>query len=675
MVAQRRAAVGASAPRATSVGELSPRWLLGRFVEGALLGALVGGLFGLAEAQLVAIQTRRPDSFGELFGYAVLLDAAALGLLGGLLFLTLALILRWLDWQVALSWLVPAGALLDWLALGALVVWRGQQVAGGGVLTGASPTQAALLMGACLLAPGLLLLGAWRARSEPARLAVAVRQAATGLALLLFLAGVAGVAQDLAGRLGGPSREVSAAPAGASAGQSIDRAASGQSAPASAVAARPNVLLVTVDSLRADRLGSYGHEEARTPTLDRLAAEGVRFERSYANRNGTTPSHASLFTGSFPDRHGVRTHMLDLLAADVPTLAEVLASEGYVTAGIYSWLAFEPAYSGLDRGFQSYEDLTINLPSYLADQRSADLAATYKRLKTLLALPATLDEHLAYSAEIEETLDGKADVTTDGAMLWLQEYALHQGAEGRPFFLWTHYWDPHYPFTPPPPFDQIDPSLCPGCPDGGMPTIRAIQRGEYPDAAATQHLLRYYDGEIAFTDQQLGRLLAKLDQLGLADNTLIVVLADHGESFGEQGNWLHGHDLYAPEIHVPLLMRLPGVLPSGRTVEAVSRTVDVMPTILELVDAPTPATVQGQTLLPLVSGEQRGDERFAVAELADRRIVALATRDWLLLKNNDSGLLRLFGLSEAAEAQSPADRLWVQQVLVESLDRWQADHP
>jgi arylsulfatase A-like enzyme len=262
-------------------------------------------------------------------------------------------------------------------------------------------------------------------------------------------------------------------------------------------------------------------------------------------------------------------------------------------------------------------------------------------------------------------------------VLWLEEYAAAAGARGQPYFLWIHYWDPHYPFSPSAPFDQVSTEDCPGCPDGSMPTIRRIQSGEQLSEAEAAHLLRYYDAEIAFLDFELGRLLTNLQRLQLDRETLVVVLGDHGESFGEQGRWLHGGDLLDPEIHVPLIMWYPGVLPAGEVVEAVSRSVDVMPTVLDLFGIPIPATVEGQSLLPIVRGEQRGNERFAIAELADRSIVTIVTHDWQLLKNNASGVIRLHRTDQPAAIQEEFSAVEPQLAaeLENQLDQWQATHP
>jgi arylsulfatase A-like enzyme len=438
------------------------------------------------------------------------------------------------------------------------------------------------------------------------------------------------------------------------------------------------VLLVTIDSLRADHIGAAGYPKARTPTLDALAAEGVRFTSAISNLPRTNPAHASLFTGTYASTHGLRAPMVDLLGGDPPTLAELLAERGYSTAGVYSWLSFEPAYSGLERGFRTYTDLTVNRPDYLADSRATALAATYRRLRSVLALPDALDRQMALSGRPDDQVDSRANVTTDGALEWLRAYR-ERGQAAQPFFLWVHYYDPREPFTPPPPFDQLEPDDCARCVDGGPATIRWLESTPNPELSAAQvnRLLQYYDGEIAFTDQELGRLLRELRGAGLLDSTLVVVVGSQGISFGEHGQWLHSSGLYGPEVDVPLLLRLPGALPAGQTVEAVAQQIDVMPTILNLLEAPVPAQVEGRSLLPLVGGGEAGQERFAVTEAPGRERLALTTREWRLIKDLQNGSVELYRVADDPdELRDLADQeAGVLGELDELLLRWRDLHP
>ncbi|MGE3267629.1 MAG: sulfatase-like hydrolase/transferase [Chloroflexota bacterium] len=688
-------------------------------LAGAVIGSLAGALAGLTEAALSALVIRSLRTFSEVFGYAILLDATGFALLGVALTLLAAWIVRVSRLSHDRSWGIPLGGSLVCLVISGIFLgsaptvpgsWS-TQVAEGRLPVGVAWTGLAVLLGV-LLAPGRRTT--WYARTfvfriAPAVLALMVGGALVGVALDLRAHGLtltgsqshAVVSQPPAALHddilppGSPRPLPTVYPTGADPSRSSVTATS-QPAPlhgaaplATQAAAtqtavtqtawparRPNVLLITVDSLRADHLGAYGYSRARTPTLDRLAAEGVLIRQAYTSRNGTTPAHAGIFTGAYPARHGIRSHMFDLLDPGVSTIAEAFAADGYATAGLFSWLAFEPAYSGLDRGFQVYTDLTVNLPRYLTDTRTSALAATYKRLKSVLLLPGAIDRQMAFSADIEETLDGKADVTTDAAMLWLDEYRQATEERGQPFFLWIHYWDPHYPYTPPPPFDAIVPDECDECPDGSIPTIRSIQQGNPLTEAQTSHLIQYYDGEIAFVDQQLGRLFEGLAGMGLDQDTVIVVIGDHGESFGEMDRWLHGWDLLEAEIHVPLIIRFPDQQFAERRVDVSVSHVDVMPTLLEYAGVAIPATTEGRSLLPVIQGTDPGDDRYAVAELADRSVVTLVTRDWQVLIGPEQ-TVRLFRVTPEGHGRDDLFSAYPEVVndLLRRLAEWQAAHP
>jgi signal transduction histidine kinase/arylsulfatase A-like enzyme len=672
---------------------------------GVLVGGLFGATAGLVESGLAGLAVRRAQGFTDLFGYAVLIDAAAFGALGALATGLAAGLARATGRrfdvvrQVAL-W-APGGCLL--VGVMAYLRWKqlynrddtlaAPQALFAQVVIFGTAAWLALVAGA-LLTP--------RGDSAARALVFGRRLAPAALAILVGLAGV-GVVRDLGGRGLGPGASVAAAsparpaggmPAGPGAAEpSVSAArpagplAAGQPAagvpaggqPATGPPGGPNVMLVTIDTLRADHVGFLGYSKARTPALDRLAAEGVTFSNAVANQPGTNPSHASVLTGTYPATHDIRAHMVDMLSRDVPTMAESFADSGYATAAVFSWLSFEPAYSGLDRGFQVYTDLTVNRPNYLADSRASTLAATYKRLKTMLALPGAMDRQMALSEQVEDQLDGRADVTTDGVINWLKEYQNRSRATGQPFFLWVHYFDPHYPYTPPPPFDQIEPDDCADCLDGSMPTIRKIEAELHPDFSPAQinRLLQYYDGEIAFTDQEFGRLVQTMRDMGLDQNTMILVMGDHGESFGEHSFWLHGSSLHDPEVHVPLIMRLPGKLPAGKLVDGVVQQIDLMPTILELLGVPVPGKVEGRSLLPLIADQDSGDDRYAVAELGDRSIVSVVTRDWRLMKNTQDGSVELYRtLEDPDDLRDQADAEPDVVAELESLlDEWRAAHP
>jgi len=281
------------------------------------------------------------------------------------------------------------------------------------------------------------------------------------------------------------------------------------------------VLLVTIDTLRADHVGAYGYALAETPTLDRLAGEGVLVEDAVVQVPQTRPSHASILTGRLPYEHGLRDNFSPPLEPAHPTLATLLKQQGYATGG------FIGAYpvsrdSGLDRGFDVFDD------------------------------PFSKTE--GNGPRLDESARA-AGAVVDAALAWL-------GAlEARPFLAWVHVFDPHTPYAPPSPFRE---------------------RFEASP----------YDGEIAYADAEIGRLLDWLERSGEAGRTLVVVTSDHGEGLGDHGEDEHQLFVYDSTLHVPLVVAWPGELPAGVRLQGQLRSVDLLPTILDLVGAP-PADTSG----------------------------------------------------------------------------------
>jgi signal transduction histidine kinase/arylsulfatase A-like enzyme len=638
---------------------------------GALVAALFGATAGLVESAQLAGGARQLRSFLEVAGYAVVLDALAFGLFGGLATLVALLagraIGRPLGFSRQVDLLAPIGCIL--VGSVAYFSWRLQNEADAQlaaphlfaqVATFGVAAWLALLTGALLCGPRLPTDRALR---------FSRRWAPLTLAMLMAMSAV-GIVHDLGGRGSGfAASSVTADSA---------RVARASDLGASLTSKRPNVLLVTIDSLRADHVGAYGYANARTPTLDRLAVEGVRFSTAIANQPDANPSHAAIFSGTYPATNGVRAQMVDRLSDDVPTLADIFTNQGYQTAGLFSSLSFGPPFSGFDRGFQTYTDLSLNRPAYLADPRMAALAATYRRLSSMLVLPGAIHHQLAQSAQVEDVIDGRANVTADAAITWLREHQAKSGLNGQPFFLWVHFFDPHYPYTPPAPFDSVESDDCGNCPDVTRATMRQLE-SDRPDLSSAQvnRLLQAYDGEIAFTDRELGRLLNTLGSLGLDQNTLVVAVGDNGEAFGEHGTWLHGTGLYDEEVQVPLLMRLPGHLPAGKTVDQVAQQIDLLPTLVDLLGLPAPAPVDGRSLLPLVRDQQESAERFAVSELADRSKLLLVTGEWRLLKSVGDGRLELFrALDDPDNLHDLSDdEPVVTAELDELLESWRTAHP
>jgi arylsulfatase len=320
--------------------------------------------------------------------------------------------------------------------------------------------------------------------------------------------------------------------------------------------AAPNVVLVTIDTLRADHLHCYGQPLPTSPSLDAFAARSVVFDRAIAASGYTGPAHASMMTGKYPRRHSMGFSNGMLVLGGVETLAENFRRAGYETAAFVSNQVVG-ARTGLDRGFDVYDG---DLPSVERNR-----ANVFERL---------------------------APQTTERALAWLAR------EHTQPFFLWVHLQDPHGPYTPPAAYlDPFPLSAVDGEPElrvvedsaglGGIPPYQLID-----GPRRVSNYRRRYAGEIAYMDQSVGQLLAAVEQRGPA---IVAVTADHGESFGENGFYFaHGHSA-APDLsHVPLILAAPG-LRAERRADPVSH-VDVMPTLLELAGLPVPAGIEGVAL-------------------------------------------------------------------------------
>ncbi len=299
------------------------------------------------------------------------------------------------------------------------------------------------------------------------------------------------------------------------------------------------LLLVSIDTCRADRIGCYGGA-VETATLDALAARGVRFADVSAPTPLTAPSHASLLTGLYPDRHGVRDNGAARLPAEAQTLAEILAGHGWHTGAFVSAFPLDRRF-GLDQGFAEYDD----------------------RLTGSAAREDGLDRTGRDAASRLFYDEREASAVADAALPWLEEARRGE----RPWFAWVHFFDPHAAYRPPARF--------------------ALRYG--PDS---------YEGEIAYVDEQIARLLAAAP----GGDVTVAVVADHGEALGEHGEASHGLFVYEGVIRVPWILAGPGV-PAARTVEAPASLVDVAPTLLELLGYEPPPDADGESFVPLLDGE------------------------------------------------------------------------
>jgi arylsulfatase A-like enzyme/Tfp pilus assembly protein PilF len=343
-----------------------------------------------------------------------------------------------------------------------------------------------------------------------------------------------------------------------------------------------NVLLITADTTRADYLGCYGREGARTPNIDRLSDEGTLFTRCTTCSPFTLPSHSSILTAVYPYVHGARRNGTGRLAEANVTLAEALQEAGYRTQATVASFVLNREF-GTAQGFEVYRQV-------VAEEARDALHAERKG-----------DEVCADALEMLRGL-----------------------AEER-FFLWVHFYDPHYPY----------------------------ESARVPDTESPAA----YEDEITFMDTQIGRLLHELARLGLERETLVVLVGDHGEGLGQHDELRHGTFLYDTTLHVPLVLRCPTVVPKGKRVTARVRTIDVAPTILDLVGRPPLDHAQGVALRPLLSGKKPELELAAYAESLDANdqfglslLRSLSAGDWKYILAPKPELYNL--ASDAGEADN-----------------------
>lgn len=544
-------------------------------VQAAVLAILGGGwggaLAGLAEAVLITATAAPPDEYW-LFPMAMLwygllgcgLGLAALLVVGGLQRLRR----RWLSAPLGLG-IAAAFAML------AFVVGRyhvAQRVYAEQLET---LTLQGLIVHAGLLAvavgSGLVLGWLGQRLQRPQRRPMIV--AAAWLACLAVVGLAVEAATPVAEQ---PVRQASAS-----------------------AAEHPNIILIVVDTLRADAVGVHGAGPAATPHLDRLARDAVRFEQAYAQSSWTRPSIATILTGLYPSAHGA-VRKLDPLPDEITTIAETLRSSGYWTAGFVSNINVAPIFN-FQQGFAEYRYLAPSF--YFGATDSATRLAIYKGLRVLRE---RLFGHRKYFYHYYQD----AEVVNDAVIDWIGQQP------PSPFFLLVHYMDPHDPYFEIP-YDGY------GVARVSNPT---------PPADSAPELRRLYAEDVAYFDEHLGRLLQRLRDAGLYDRSIIALTADHGEEFLDHQGWWHGTTLYEEQIHVPLIVRRPAEPQAGRVEAEPVRTLDIVPTLLSAAALPVPVAVQGRDLF---SGAVDGPPAlYAEEELEGNVLAAIRQGDWKLVTAN-----------------------------------------
>lgn len=326
-----------------------------------------------------------------------------------------------------------------------------------------------------------------------------------------------------------------------------------------------NVLLVTLDTTRADRLGCYGYQKAKTPRLDSLASKGIRFLNVYCQAPLTTPSHCSILSGTYPIFHHVHNNGIYALRPEITTLAEVLKAKGFETAAFVGSFTVDSRF-GLGQGFDVYDD--------------------------------QFAEGQAFKALNSER---KAEKVFEAFSRWFDKN--HSGQ----FFCWVHFFDPHLPYDPPSPYKE--------------------EFAENP-----------YDGEIAYMDDYVGKVVDKLQEKNILANTFLILAGDHGEAFGEKVEAGHGIFLYEGTMKVPLVFYAENHIPQGMIVKPRVRLIDLMPTVLDMLDIQANKDIQGLSLLPYIAGKKKESLSSYIETYFPREnygwseLVGLVSGDWKYIR-------------------------------------------
>jgi len=387
---------------------------------------------------------------------------------------------------------------------------------------------------------------------------------------------------------------------------------------------RINVVLVTVDTLRRDYLGCYGNSELKTPHIDRLAGKGVKFMNPVVHAPITLPSHTSILTSRYPVSHGVRSNARFKASSTLVTLPEILNQHGYNTAAFVSAIVLDSIF-GLDQGFTLYDDSfnTTEEKMLLVFKNRVTIFRFLEKLK-LMPFP-----------QLQEA-ERDAKEVTEAVLAWLKK------SEDRPFFLWVHYFDPHAPLIPPEPYRSLQ--------------LKKVFSGLLTEEhKEVQHYKALYRAEIEFTDFQIGRLLDYLEKAGEMEHTIIILTSDHGQSIQDHGYLGHTDTIHYTTVNSPLIITCRNILPEGVTIETLVRSIDIMPTILDLLQIDSGIEMDGRSLVPLIYGKEEWDPiDVAYAETLfrkdpDAQYMSLQTATWKFIRNLDGTRQELYRIAEDPE--------------------------
>ena len=340
---------------------------------------------------------------------------------------------------------------------------------------------------------------------------------------------------------------------------------------------KPNVILITISSLRADHVSSLGCDRQTTPIFDQFAKDNFLFTNAFATSSWQMPAFGSIFTSLYPSQHGA-THINDKLSQKVQTLADILKENGFYTVGFGCNPRLSADY-GFDKGFDFYDDYSVSmmLSSMSFDQENS-IDINKRRTNGLV---------------------------NDAVVRWLQNNT------HRPFFLSVHYYDNHWDYLPPAPYNTLFDSDYAGNVDG-TEIAREPLYSNRPSDRDVEHIIALYDGQVRQTDQDLGELLDFLKEQGRFRDSIIIVMADHGEQFYEHGHTSH-HGIFDELTSIPLAVSVPDInVP--RTIDRFVSGIDIMPTILNYTGVPVPDQCRGQSLNSLLEGKSGNKRDFVFVE-------------------------------------------------------------
>ena len=328
-----------------------------------------------------------------------------------------------------------------------------------------------------------------------------------------------------------------------------------------------NVILITVSTLRADHVGCMDYGRDTTPNFDAFAKKNILFKNAFATSSWAMPSVGSIFTSRYPSQHGA-THINKSLGGDNYTLAQMLKDKGYYTIGFCCNPRLSNDY-GFARGFDLYDDYSASIILQSMSFENQDSLETNKRRTN--------------------------DLVNDAAIRWLKNNT------HKPFFLSVHYYDNHWDYLPPAPYNTLFDPNYKGTLDGRQ-IAREPLYSNRPSDRDVEHMIALYDGQVRQTDADLGEMLSTLENMGLMSNSIVIIMGDHGDSFYEHGHTSH-HGVYDELVHVPLAISLPKDTNNPQVVDSLVSGVDIVPTILDVLNLPVPPGCEGKSLKPIIEGK------------------------------------------------------------------------